>query len=125
MGFSSSSSTTRYNTLASATITVLGADTIDCKAILGRPAKGIQAVIVDPINDDVDIVLNTLRRVVSPRESQCDVTVLKWLPIATAGLATITLDSGSPRTPEGMSIESFTAGTVTVTTGSSVDILLW
>jgi len=126
MGFSSSSSTGRYNTLQSATVDVSSGNQIDCKAILGRPARGIQAVIVDPTNDEVDIVLNNLRRVVSPRESQCDVTVLKWLLPTAANIATITLDSTLPRTPEGLGIESFECGTVTDTALTGVmTLILW
>ena len=98
-------------------------DRLDIEDILGRPGRAAQFNMTDT-SDVLEYKLNTLRRVTRTHESRCDETVLIWSEGDEAYLYTV--DGATVHeTEEDLSVSSIEMITLTLTTGTTIQVVVW
>ncbi len=102
---------------------VSAGDRIDCQAILGRTARGLQ-LHVGATTDDVSYRLNSLLRLNKHTEDFVDETILMWavspeFPVysSTGALSHTMIDA--------IQISSIEITALTLASGTTIEIIIW
>lgn len=102
---------------------VADGDQVDVEAILGRPARGVQFSMTDA-TDSISYKLNNLVRLTQHNETSVDSTLLVWSSAAKFVTYTST-GSLTHTTVEGLAVSSFEITGLTLSTGTTIEVVVW
>lgn len=102
---------------------VSAGDRIDVVDVLGRPGRGIKFTMTAS-TDIIDFKLNNLVRLQQHNESKADTTVLVWS--AAPHYSTFRGENKLEHiTENGINIDSFEVVALTLSAGTTIDVVVW